>query len=77
MRRSISKDEIKPTSVAIEKAHNLCSENKGSHELVADVGTLFQCLKYVNPHVSARFCAPRDIRILWDIHNVWERNNTF
>lgn len=45
-RKSINKDELKPTSQAIEKAHNLVSENKGSSELIADVGHLFQCLKY-------------------------------
>jgi negative elongation factor C/D len=46
-RKSVSKDELKATCNAIEKTHALCSENKGSSELVADVGTLFQCLKYV------------------------------
>ncbi|ELT99304.1 hypothetical protein CAPTEDRAFT_160748, partial [Capitella teleta] len=45
-RKAISKDELKATCNAIEKTHALCSENKGSSELVADVGTLFQCLKF-------------------------------
>jgi len=46
-RKAINKDELKATIQAIERAHNLCSENKGSSELIADVGTLFSCLKYV------------------------------
>ena len=45
VRKAISRDELKACANALEKAHNLCSENKGSSELVADVGTLFQCLK--------------------------------
>lgn len=45
-RKAINKDELKATIQAIERAHNLCSENKGSSELVADVGTLFGCLKF-------------------------------
>ncbi|KAK2156330.1 hypothetical protein LSH36_216g06069 [Paralvinella palmiformis] len=46
MRKSVSKEELKMTSQAIEKIHSLCSENKVSSELIADVSTLFQCLKY-------------------------------
>ncbi len=47
MRKSINRDELKATSQAIEKVYNLCSANKGSSELLADVGTIFQCLKCV------------------------------
>ncbi|XP_064640756.1 negative elongation factor D-like [Lineus longissimus] len=46
VRRNIVKDELKTTTGAIEKAHALCVEKKGSSELIADVGTLFQCIKF-------------------------------
>lgn len=45
-RKSINKDELKSTQSAVEKAHSLCSENKGSSELIADVGSLFQCIRF-------------------------------
>ena len=44
-RKSIHKDELKTTMMAVEKAHTLCLENKGSSELIADIGALFGCLK--------------------------------
>ncbi|CAH1779902.1 unnamed protein product [Owenia fusiformis] len=45
-RRHVNKDELKSTQNAIEKANRLCSENKGSSELVADVSILFSVIKF-------------------------------
>lgn len=45
-RVNINKDELKSTSKAIETVHNLCcNENKGATELVAELGTLYQCIR--------------------------------
>lgn len=45
-RVSINKDELKSTSKAVETVHNLCcNENKGASELVAELGTLYQCIR--------------------------------
>lgn len=46
-RVNINKDELKSTSKAVETVHNLCcNENKGASELVADLSTLYQCIRY-------------------------------
>lgn len=46
-RVNINKDELKSTSKAIETVHNLCcNENKGASELVAELGTLYQCIRF-------------------------------
>uniref|UniRef100_A0AAQ5XF38 Negative elongation factor complex member C/D n=1 Tax=Amphiprion ocellaris TaxID=80972 RepID=A0AAQ5XF38_AMPOC len=46
-RVNINKDELKSTSKAIETVHNLCcNENKGATELVAELGTLYQCIRF-------------------------------
>ncbi|XP_009463812.1 PREDICTED: negative elongation factor C/D-like [Nipponia nippon] len=43
---SINMDELKSTSKAIETLHNLCcDENKGASELVAELSTLYQCIR--------------------------------
>lgn len=45
-RASINKDELKSTSKAVETVHNLCcNENKGASELVAELSTLYQCIR--------------------------------
>jgi negative elongation factor C/D len=44
-RKSIIKDELKPTTQALEKVQALCAENKNSSELIADVNILFLNLK--------------------------------
>lgn len=45
-RVSIGKDELKSTSKAVETVHNLCcNENKGASELVAELSTLYQCIR--------------------------------
>lgn len=45
-RKSIIKDELKPTTQALEKVQSLCAENKNSSELIADVNVLFLNLKF-------------------------------
>lgn len=44
-KRTQVKDEIQPTIKAIETVHKICNTNKGSSELLADLGTIYQCLK--------------------------------
>ncbi|KAK3579939.1 hypothetical protein CHS0354_020832 [Potamilus streckersoni] len=46
VRKSINKDELKPTQQAMEKVQVLCAENKNSSELIGHVSTLFQCVKF-------------------------------
>lgn len=47
-RVNINKDELKSTSKAIETVHSLCcNENKGATELIAELGTLYQCIRWV------------------------------
>jgi len=43
--RKINKDELKTTIQAIEKVHNICNVNKGSTELIAELHTLYQCIR--------------------------------
>lgn len=45
--RKINKDDLKTTTQAIEKVHNICNVNKGSTELIAELQTLYQCIRYV------------------------------
>uniref|UniRef100_A0A2K5ITI2 Negative elongation factor complex member C/D n=1 Tax=Colobus angolensis palliatus TaxID=336983 RepID=A0A2K5ITI2_COLAP len=46
-RVSINKDKLKSTSKAVETVHNLCcNENKGASELVAELSTLYQCIRF-------------------------------
>ncbi|TRY80173.1 hypothetical protein DNTS_003410 [Danionella cerebrum] len=52
-RVNINKDELKSTSKAVETVHNLCcNENKGATELVAELSTLYQCIRYQHPAFS-------------------------
>ncbi|KAL3859935.1 hypothetical protein ACJMK2_010114 [Sinanodonta woodiana] len=46
VRKSINKDELKPTQQAMEKVQLLCAENKNSSDLIGHVSTLFQCVKF-------------------------------
>lgn len=46
VRKSIEKKELKPTTQALEKVQALCAQNKNSSELLVDVATLFQCIKF-------------------------------
>lgn len=43
--RTWNKDELKATIKAIETVHNICNLNKGSSEVIAELGTIYQCLK--------------------------------
>ncbi|KAL2091211.1 hypothetical protein ACEWY4_013474 [Coilia grayii] len=46
-RVNINKDELKSTSKAVETVHNLCcNENKGATELIAELSTLYQCIRF-------------------------------
>lgn len=44
-RKSINKDELKPTTQALERVQSLCAENKSSSELISDINTLFLNIK--------------------------------
>ncbi|RWS31801.1 negative elongation factor C/D-like protein, partial [Leptotrombidium deliense] len=46
VRKSLSKDELKGTAQAIEKVNAICSEKKGSSELLAELNTLYQCIRF-------------------------------
>lgn len=45
-RKSINKDELKPTTQALERVQSLCAENKSSSELISDINTLFLNIKF-------------------------------
>lgn len=44
-RRQLNKDEVTSTQHAIEKVHEICNMSRGSTELIAELGTLYQCIK--------------------------------
>ncbi|KXJ78690.1 negative elongation factor D-like [Aedes albopictus] len=44
--RNINKDELKATIQAVEKVHNICNVNRGSTELIAEIATLYQCIRF-------------------------------
>ncbi|XKL60091.1 hypothetical protein PGB90_001107 [Kerria lacca] len=46
IRKSINKDELKSTTQAIDKVHTICYNNKGSTELIAEITTLFQYIRF-------------------------------
>lgn len=43
-RLSINKSELEETQEAIENAHTICSENKASSDILADLSELFKCM---------------------------------
>lgn len=46
-RLSINQDELKATAKAIETVHNLCcAENTGASELLAELSTLYRCIRF-------------------------------
>lgn len=45
-KKTFNKDELKTTIAAIEKVHAICNVNKGSSELIVDLSTMYQCIKY-------------------------------
>uniref|UniRef100_A0A2C9LZW2 Uncharacterized protein n=1 Tax=Biomphalaria glabrata TaxID=6526 RepID=A0A2C9LZW2_BIOGL len=44
--RRLNKEELKSTIQAIEKTHTLLVNHKGSSELIAEVNTLFSCIRF-------------------------------
>uniref|UniRef100_A0A1Q3F1X1 Putative negative elongation factor d n=3 Tax=Culex tarsalis TaxID=7177 RepID=A0A1Q3F1X1_CULTA len=44
--RNTNKDELKPTIQAVEKVHNICNVNRGSTELIAEISTLYNCIRF-------------------------------
>nr|CAD7258887.1 unnamed protein product [Timema shepardi] len=44
--KSLNKEELKSTIQAVEKVHSICNLNKGSSELVADLTTLYHCIRF-------------------------------
>ncbi|KAF4519090.1 hypothetical protein B566_EDAN001682 [Ephemera danica] len=44
--RPASKEELKPTMQAIEKVQALCSTNKSSTEIIAELHTLYNCIRF-------------------------------
>ncbi|XP_060603778.1 negative elongation factor D-like [Ruditapes philippinarum] len=46
VRKHIERKELKPTTQALEKVQALCALNKNASELLVDVSTLFQCIKF-------------------------------
>lgn len=45
VRKSTNKDDLKQTITVLERGLNLCCENKGYTELLADVAIFYQCIK--------------------------------
>ncbi|XP_076370703.1 negative elongation factor complex member TH1 isoform X2 [Tachypleus tridentatus] len=45
-RKTLNKDELKATTQAVEKVHMICNEKKGSSELIAELNTLYQCIRF-------------------------------
>ncbi|KAJ8962941.1 hypothetical protein NQ314_005658 [Rhamnusium bicolor] len=45
-KRVSNKEELQPTIRAIETVHNICNGNKGSSELIAELSTIYQSLKF-------------------------------
>ncbi len=43
-RISINKIGLEETQIAIENAHSICSENKASSDILADLNDLFKCM---------------------------------
>ena len=43
--RVLNKEELKSTVQSIEKVHAICNVNKGSTELIAELQTLYNCIK--------------------------------
>jgi negative elongation factor C/D len=45
-RKSLNKDELKGTTQAVEKVHSICTASKGSNELIAELSTLYHCIRF-------------------------------
>lgn len=44
-RKHLNKDELKGTTQAAEKVHSILTSSKGSTELIAELSTLYQCIR--------------------------------
>lgn len=44
--RQVNRDDLKPTQQAIEKVHNICQGGKSCMELIAEINTLYQCIRF-------------------------------
>ncbi|CAL4099727.1 unnamed protein product, partial [Meganyctiphanes norvegica] len=44
--RQVNRDDLKPTQQAIEKVHNICQGGKSAMELIAEISTLYQCIRF-------------------------------
>eukprot|EP00096_Caligus_rogercresseyi_P008911 TRINITY_DN2913_c0_g1_i1.p1 TRINITY_DN2913_c0_g1~~TRINITY_DN2913_c0_g1_i1.p1 ORF type:complete len:612 (-),score=242.13 TRINITY_DN2913_c0_g1_i1:93-1928(-) len=45
-KQGLNKDELKGTMQAAERVHNIVSGSKGATELIAEIGTLYQCIRF-------------------------------
>ncbi|KAL8585779.1 hypothetical protein ACOMHN_040561 [Nucella lapillus] len=45
-RKMVNKEELKQTVQALDKTHSLCQHHRGASDLIADISTLFGCLKF-------------------------------
>ncbi|XP_025201401.1 negative elongation factor D [Melanaphis sacchari] len=45
-RKVINKDDLKSTIQAVDKVHSICNLNKSSTELIAEVATIYHCIRY-------------------------------
>lgn len=55
-RRNINKEELKATALAIDKVHNICNTTKGSTELIAELSTIYHCIKLVTDLTFISLC---------------------
>lgn len=45
-RKNLNKEELKGTTQAAEKVHSILSVSKGATDLIAELGTLYQCIRF-------------------------------
>jgi len=45
-RKTLNKDELKGTMQALEKVHSITGQSKGNMELIAELDTLYKCIKF-------------------------------
>lgn len=41
----VNRDDLKATQQAIEKVHNICQGGKSAMELIAEINTLYSCIR--------------------------------
>ena len=41
-----SKEELSQTTIALEKAHEICISSKSTVDLISDLNELYKCLRY-------------------------------